>query len=157
MDANTPEVSVYYDNSCPICREEIAALKSIDTHDALHLIDCSAEGFADAATSDAGLSQQTLKESLHVRDSSGKWHSAIDAFVLMYDTVGFDSAATLLKKRGVRRMFTWLYPLFVKHRHKFRYLGGHKLMPWLIRRTAARQAARTTACATHARSEPDQS
>ncbi len=143
MATSSSIITVYYDNSCPICREEIDALKSIDTNNRLAPIDCSTENFDDAAATDAGLRQDTLKQALHVRDSKGQWYSAVDAFVVIYDAVGFDSAVTLLRRSSVRRIFDWLYPVFVKHRHKLRFMGAHKLMPWLIRRTAAKQSVKT--------------
>jgi predicted DCC family thiol-disulfide oxidoreductase YuxK len=148
-------ITVYFDNSCPICREEIGALKSIDTHNRLALIDCSVENFTDAAATQAGLTQNALKQALHVRDAHGQWHSAVDAFVVMYDAVGFDSAVRLLQKSGVRKLFNWIYPVFVKHRHKLTFTGAHKLMPWLIRRTAKKQSAKAAACAPRANSGID--
>lgn len=155
MTTNDSIVTVYYDNSCPICREEIGALKSIDTNNQLSLIDCSTETFNDAATTSAGLTQSTLMQALHVRDAKGQWHSAADAFIVMYDAVGFDSAVRLLQRKGVRRVFDMLYPMFIKHRHKLQFTGAHKLMPWLIRRTANKQSVKSAACSTRVNSDPD--
>ncbi len=143
----TPQLFVYYDKSCPICREEIGALKSIDHANALVLIDCSDSDFDDEAAEKEGISQETLKNTMHVRDSTGRWHVAADAFVAMYETVGFDSAAGMLGKRRVRSLFNWMYPFFVRHRHKLRFIGAHKIMPWIIRRAAAKQSARAQKCA----------
>ncbi len=155
MATSSSIVTVYFDNSCPICREEIAALKSIDTDNRLTLIDCSTENFDDATAINAGLTQDTLKQTLHVRDAKGQWHSAVDAFVVMYNAVGLDSAVRLLQRSGVRRLFDWLYPMFVKHRHKLRFTGAHKLMPWLIRRTAKKQSVKAAACSARVNSDPD--
>lgn len=143
---NAP-ITVYFDNSCPVCREEIAALKAMDADNALTLVDCSLADFNDDDATRAGLSQNTLKQTLHIRDGKGEWYSAVDAFVVMYEAVGFDAAANLLKSRYLRRVFDWMYPVFVNHRHKLRWLGAHKLMPWIIRRAASRQAAKAATCA----------
>lgn len=155
MKTHSETLTVYYDHSCPICREEIAALKSVDRRNRLSLIDCSSEHFDDANAVDAGLTQEDLKNALHVRDSEGQWHVAADAFVVMYDAVGFESAARLLRRPGVRRVFDRLYPVFVRHRHKLRFTGAHKLMPWLIRRSARRQAAKAASCANQTRPDAD--
>lgn len=148
-NAATP-LTVYYDQSCPICRGEISALKSVDTQNALQLIDCSADDFEDNAALARGLDQETLKNAMHVRDADGLWHIKADAFIAMYEAVGFDAAARLLRKRGVRSMFERVYPLFVKHRHKLKYTGAHKLMPWLIRRAAKKQARTAVSCSVDA-------
>ena len=140
-------LTVYYDKSCPVCREEITALKSIDMNDALTLVDCSSPDFNDAAAHQEGLTSEALKSAMHVRDAKGKWYKVVDAFVIMYEAVGFDSAAALLKKRGIRSLFERMYPLFLKHRYKLRYVGADKIMPWLIRRSAAKQATKAAHCA----------
>ncbi len=87
-------------------------------------------------------------QALHVRDDDGQWHSAVDAFVVMYEAVGFDAAVSLLKRKSARSAFERVYPVFVRHRHKLRFTGAHKLMPWLIRRAARKQAQRAAACST---------
>lgn len=155
MNEERKPVTVYFDNSCPICREEIGALKSIDARGALTLIDCSAENFSDPEATRQGLTQDMLKQSMHVRDGAGQWHSAADAFVMMYDAVGFDSAVRLLKSKGARRLFDAVYPVFARHRHKLRFTGAHKVMPWLIRRAAAKQAARAATCSADMQTNSD--
>ncbi|MFK8029346.1 MAG: thiol-disulfide oxidoreductase DCC family protein [Gammaproteobacteria bacterium] len=147
IDPTILPLTVYFDKSCPICREEIAALKSIDANDALTLVDCSSPEFNDAAAQERGLTSEELKAAMHVRDAKGNWYLVVDAFVVMYEAVGFDSAAALLQKRGFRSLFEWIYPLFAKHRHKLRYIGADRFMPWLIRRSAAKQAAKAAHCA----------
>jgi len=81
---------VYYDDSCPICREEIGALKSIDQQNKQVLIDCSDAKFDDVDAAKAGLSKDALQNEMHVRDANGKWHIAGEG---------------LLKRRGVRSLF----------------------------------------------------
>ncbi len=147
MSEAASKLYVYYDNSCPICREEINALKSVDHQNALELIDCSSPDFNDASAAKAGYTQETLINAMHVRSANERWYVAADAFVVMYETVGFDAAARLLKRQKVRSVFEWAYPFFVKHRHKFRFLGIHRIMPWLIRRAAAKQSAKAQSCA----------
>lgn len=155
MAKPTTRLTVYFDNSCPICREEINALKSVDIDNALDLVDCSVDDFSDPMATDAGLDQHTLKNAMHVRDASGRWYKKADAFIAMYETVGIESAARLLRKRSVRSVFERAYPLFVKYRHVLKYTGAHKLMPWFIRRAAAKQARDAQTCAVNNSTDRD--
>lgn len=137
---------VYYDRSCPVCRAEIHALKAED-HDArLTLVDCSAPQFDDETAMRDGKSQQAMMNAIHVRDATGRWHIAADAFAAIYRAAGVERMARLWASPRLRPLLDRLYPLMAYCRPVLSALGLHRLIGWLTRRAARRAAERSGAC-----------
>lgn len=139
-------LAVYYDKSCPMCREEIHVLKSVDHHERLRLIDCSTSAFTDEHVRAAHIDQRELMSAMHVRDASGQWFTAVDAFVQLYTAVGVDTIARVWAHKRLRPVWDRLYPLIARHRAALSRLGLHVPMRWLIRRLAKRAALASASC-----------
>jgi predicted DCC family thiol-disulfide oxidoreductase YuxK len=64
---NIYPMTVYYDHSCPLCREEMFALKAYDAENRLQLIDCSIANFSSAEAGKAGYTQQQMMRLIHAQ------------------------------------------------------------------------------------------
>ncbi len=145
METRQP-LSIYYDKSCPMCREEIHALKRIDHDNRMVLIDCSTENFSDSHTEAAGIKQEDMLLAMHVRDQDGNWYKAVDAFVQMYGAVGFNNISRMWANKQLRPMWDRLYPVVARNRHILSFFGLHRVASWLIHRSAKRAARRGKSC-----------
>jgi predicted DCC family thiol-disulfide oxidoreductase YuxK len=138
-------LQVFYDASCRLCATEMQQLKQLDHDDWLELIDCSAAAFDDAPYRAAGVTRAAMLDALHVREPGGGWHVGVDAFGLLYGTLGLDAIATAWTHPLSRRFTERAYPWIVRHRHALSRLGLHRLAPWLSS-LAAHHAARRPRC-----------
>jgi predicted DCC family thiol-disulfide oxidoreductase YuxK len=116
-------LTVYFDASCRLCSSEIQAIKLHDTNGNLVLIDCSAADFDDGLFRVEGITREEMMESLHVRDSQGKWFKGVSSFELIYRTVGMPGMAGLWGGRLTRPLTEAVYPWIVSHRQSLSKLG----------------------------------
>ena len=98
-------LSVFYDASCPLCANEMHALKALDAAGRVQLIDCSAPQFSDEGFLAEGITRTALMARMHVRDASGQWFVAMDAFEVVYRAAGLERGFRrgLGFSRGLRR------------------------------------------------------
>ena len=140
-------LAVYYDKSCPLCAEEIHALKDYDANGRLSLIDCSQPGFSDSETRLAGLSSAMLMRRIHARDAAGKWLDGVAVFEAAYGAVGIDAVARLWGQPSLQPLLDRIYMWVAGHRMAISWLRLNKAYGVLVR-VAARPAARKAeACA----------
>lgn len=147
---SAPALVVYYDASCPLCRAEIGALAEADSGGALHLVDCSAPSFDDAAAREAGVAREAMMAALHARDADGRWHVGVDAFVALYRAVGIESVARLWGHPWLKPIWVRAYPWIARHRQRLSRLGVTGLFERWVRfeaRRAARRRCAADACA----------
>ena len=78
-----PELTVYYDGSCPLCRREIAHYRRLDGGARVCWLDVSAAG----APLDAGLSCDSALRRFHVRDARGRLYSGGAAFARLWQVL----------------------------------------------------------------------
>ena len=64
---NTPELTIYYDGSCPLCRREIGFYRQLRGADRLVWLDVSA-----GAPLGQGLSCEAAMRRFHVREANGR-------------------------------------------------------------------------------------
>lgn len=74
----TPDLTVYYDGTCPICGWEIDLYAKMRGAERIHWFDLTG---ADAAALGPGLTPETAKGKFHVRDAAGTLVSGGRAFV----------------------------------------------------------------------------
>jgi len=146
MTATWP-LLVYYDASCPLCREEMHALKAHDGAQRLALVDASAPGFSDPALAAAGIGQDALMRLIHARDADGRWFIGVDVFEQAYGAVGLHRVAALWANPRLRPLWARLYPWVARFRQPLSWLGLNRAYGWLIRRAAARAQRQAQACA----------
>jgi len=77
----TPELTVYYDGGCPICRREIAGYRRVDGAGRIDWIDASS---ADATALGDGLTAEAALARMHVRDADGRLVHGAAAFARLW-------------------------------------------------------------------------
>ena len=140
-------LTVYYDASCPLCREEMHALAAHDGEDRLVLVDASAPGFSDPDLAAAGIPGQELMRLIHARDAQGRWFIGVAVFEQAYAAVGLHRVAALWGHPRLRPFWDRAYPWVARFRQPLSRLGLNKAYGWLVRRAAARAQRRAQACA----------
>lgn len=145
MNAAWPLV-IYYDASCPLCREEMHALRDHDTARRLALVDASASGFADEHLAAAGIGRDDLMRLIHARDASGRWFIGVEVFELAYAAAGLHGIARLWANPRLRPLWDRLYPWVARLRQPLSALRLNKAYGWLVRRAARRAQARAARC-----------
>ena len=74
-----PQLTVYYDGSCPLCRREIGFYRRRATADAIEWVDVSTP--ADLGD---GLNCTTAMARFHVREAGGRLHGGGIAFAILW-------------------------------------------------------------------------
>jgi predicted DCC family thiol-disulfide oxidoreductase YuxK len=137
---------IYYDASCPLCRQEMHALVEHDAQRRIELADCSAPDFDDAPLRAQGVTSRDMLTILHAQDANGVWYRGVAVFVLAYDAVGLHSMASMWAHPWLRPIWDWIYPWFARNRMALSRFGSARLYGWLVRRAAKRAAQRAHAC-----------
>jgi len=75
----TPDLTVYFDGSCPLCRREISLYRGLQSKQLLQWVDVSA-----SAALPLGLSCEQAMRRFHVRDGRGRLYSGAEAFSLLW-------------------------------------------------------------------------
>jgi predicted DCC family thiol-disulfide oxidoreductase YuxK len=136
-------LTVFYDRSCPLCAEEMHALKARDRDGRLELVDCSTATFDDSGLVGDGIRRADLMERIHVRDRGGRWFVGIDAFEVVYRAAGLENVARVWGDARWRPVFRRAYPWIARHRQMLSLLGVPALVRWLIpKRDACTQDCR---------------
>ncbi len=146
MTAAWPLV-IYYDASCPLCREEMHALKAYDHAGRLQLRDASLPGFSDADLEAAGIGLPTLMRLIHARDAEGRWFRGVEVFELAYGAAGLDGIARLWAHPRLRPVWDRVYPWIARFRQPLSWLRLNRAYGWLVRRAAVRAHRKSQACA----------
>lgn len=146
MSAAWPLV-IYYDASCPLCREEMHALLAHDAQARLQLVDASPGTFEDEHTRAAGIDHAALMRSIHARDRDGRWYRGVEVFELAYGAAGLAGIAAMWGHPRLRPLWDRLYPWVARFRQPLSRLRLNRLYGALVRRAAARAQRRAGACA----------
>lgn len=139
-------LTIYYDASCPLCREEMHALKAHDGAGRLQLLDASAPGFSDPWLAAAGIRREALMRLIHARDASGRWFVGVEVFELAYGAAGLHKVAALWAHPRLRPLWEALYPWVARLRQPLSWLRLNRVYGWLVRRAAARAQRQAQAC-----------
>jgi len=145
MSATYP-LTIFYDASCKLCSTEMNGVKQLDLQNQLILTDCSGQDFDDGPYLSDGVSQESMMKCMHVKDATGSWYKGVDAFELIYNTVGLPTIAKLWSHKLTRPFTERAYPWVVRNRHFLSKIG----LPFLLKlwgRCAAKKALkRSQAC-----------
>lgn len=134
-------LTIYYDASCALCREELHTLAAHDTAGRLRLVDVST-GELDAYCREAGLTRDALMSAIHARDGAGRWHRGVPVFALAYAAGGLHGVARLWMHPWLRPLWQRLYPWVARHRQGLSRFGLHRPYGWLMRVATARASRR---------------
>ena len=111
--AASPEVEVFYDGVCPLCRREIGLLRRLDRRRIIQFTDIAAPEF-DAAR--LGKSHGELMGEIHGRLADGTWIKGVEVFRRMYGAAGLRWLVSVSRWPGVRQALDAAYSLFARHR-----------------------------------------
>lgn len=130
-------LTVFHDASCPLCAEEMAALRRHLPAAELVLVDCSDAAFDPADWGPACPPRAALLARLHARDAAGRWFSGPVVFAALYDRAGLPRIARLWRGPVLGRAAALAYPLIARARPLLRHVGGrwlmHRLLAWAER------------------------
>jgi predicted DCC family thiol-disulfide oxidoreductase YuxK len=139
-------LTIFYDRSCPLCSQELHAIRDYDREDRLRLIDCSPPAFHDEAAAAAGVPAFDLMHQIHARDAAGRWYRGVDVFILAYRAAGIEALARLWAYPRLRPLWDRLYLWIAKHRRILSRLHLNAAFGLLVRRAARRAQRRIGAC-----------
>ncbi len=116
-----PDIEVFYDGGCPVCRWEVDLYARIDTSDKIRWTDI--EGLAEN-----NLPREKTREDLlgkfHVRElntHSGDWFVGIDAFARIWKALPiFRYFAFLFRLPIIRQMTMLAYMFFLRWQRRHR-------------------------------------
>lgn len=125
-------LTIFYDASCPMCVNEMHALKALDGGGRLELVDCSAPDFDSGALGREDLTRAALMSRIHARDADGRWLTALDVYETTYRAAGLEAPARIWGHRLLKPIWSSLYPMVADNRQLLSGLGASRLMQWLI-------------------------
>jgi len=134
-------LTIYYDASCPLCANEMRALKTADTDGKLVLEDCSSPAFDDRPYACHGITREAMMRLIHARDAEGRWLRGVDVFEAAYDAAGFAALARLWGHHRLRPWWDKLYPWIARNRYTLSRLGLPRIFRLLTRNAARRSAS----------------
>ena len=137
-------LTIYYDASCPLCANEMHALKTGDASGKLILVDCSSPEFDDGPFACSGITRESMLRRIHAHDADGRWFKGVDVFEIAYDAAGFAALARLWGHRRLRPWWDKLYPWIARNRYVLSRVGLPYLFS-LLTRNAKRTPAATVA------------
>jgi predicted DCC family thiol-disulfide oxidoreductase YuxK len=132
---------VFFDASCPLCREEMTIIKANSNGSDIDLIDCSAADFFDAKASQQGITRAEMMRLIYAQGADGKWLIGVDVFVALYQRVGLTSVSAFWGNRYLSPVLRTLYPSIAKYRQGLSKLGANKVYNYFVAR-AAKKAVR---------------
>jgi len=108
----SPDLTVYYDGTCPICGWEIDLYAKMRGAERIHWFDLTG---ADAAALGPGLTPETAAGRFHVRDAGGRLVSGGQAFVEIWQRLpALHWAASLGRTAAGRWVLERAYRMFLR-------------------------------------------
>jgi predicted DCC family thiol-disulfide oxidoreductase YuxK len=141
-------LTIFYDASCPVCRDEIALLKQYDANDALQMEDCSPANYAPPADAPTGVTRDAMMSLIHARDANGAWLVGAPVFAAAYAACGFPLFEKLWGAKSLQPMWRVVYPLIANNRMLLSKLGASHALSWVLGKMYARSVRAKTFCAT---------
>lgn len=107
------DFTLLYDGNCPICRREIAWLKSRNQRGRLGLVDIQADNFDPSVY---GTTFPTLMAEIHGLSRDGQLIKGMPVFYAAYSAVGLGWLMAPTRWPFLRPLFDSLYAWFASHR-----------------------------------------
>jgi len=140
----TPDIQfpmrVFYDASCPLCREEMAIIQANSNGADFDLIDCSPVEFFDAQAAQQGITRADMMRLIYAQGADSKWLIGVDVFVAAYQRVGLSNVAAFWGNRYLSPVLRALYPTLAKYRQGLSKLGANKIYSYFVARAAKKAA-----------------
>ena len=120
-DGTAPELTVYFDGSCPLCTVEIGHYTACRGAERLRFVDVSAPG----ADPGPGLAPAEALRRFHVRRADGRLLSGASGFAAIWGLLpGWRMAARVAALPGVLRILELGYRAFLPLRPALSRLAG---------------------------------
>lgn len=114
MTDREPDLRVYYDAACPLCRREVAFYQRLDRSGRVDWVDVHA---SDRYTVAPGLTRDLALARLHARDARGQWFSGALAFAAIWQRMPWLAPfGRLLARRPFRWVAEGGYRVFLRIR-----------------------------------------
>ncbi len=126
-------LTLFYDASCPLCRQEVELLRQHDLEQHLRFVDCSAEDFAAVE----GKTRDAMMRLIHARDAGGRWLVGPPVFGAAYRAVGIKSIGALWESRWLQPMWKRVYPWIADNRMWLSKIGVVGVSLWIFKKIAA--------------------
>jgi predicted DCC family thiol-disulfide oxidoreductase YuxK len=134
-------MQVFYDASCPLCRQQMAQIKAADRFADIDCIDCSPAGFQNADAQASGITQTQMMQLIYARGANGKWLIGVDAFIAIYQQIGLAGVSKFWSHRLLGPLLRFCYPTFAKYRQPLSRMGITKVYDIFVARAAKRALA----------------
>lgn len=138
-------LTIFYDHSCPLCRDEVELLRQHNTESKLSFVDCSAADFVEQTE----FSRAAMMRLIHARDAQGTWLVGPPVFSAAYHAIGADSVAALWGAKWLEPFWKRFYPWLADHRQQLSRLWvfstAMKAFKRFVSWSATRRAERTVA------------
>ncbi len=116
--AGGPQLQVFYDGACPLCRREMAHYGRRDRAGKIQWVDIAAADFHAAAY---GLDPQRVHEVMHTRTPDGRIYTEVRSFVKIWELLPGILPRLLrwlFKVPGVVPVAGVFYRLFARNRYR---------------------------------------
>jgi len=111
--SSTAGFEVFFDGDCPLCRREIATLRSLDKHARITFTDIAGAGFD---PSKLGLSRSDLMRRIHGRTADGTVVEGVEVFRRLYAAVGFAPLVAVTRAPPIAWLLDRAYDWFADNR-----------------------------------------
>lgn len=113
---NQPKLRAFFDNSCAICRREVALYRFLDNNAQIMWIDISA---SDSDLSNYGLNRMSAMKEFHVIDANEKIHKGENAFIELWSVLpGYRFLSKVFRIKVFKSLLAYAYQRFARWRYK---------------------------------------
>lgn len=109
-----PELTIFYDGSCPLCVHEMRKLYRLNQSDKLAFVDIQSPGMAEQYPE---LDVQAARDMLHGQRPDGTWLYGLDVTHAAWSAVGRGWLTAPLRWPGIRRVADRFYLWFAPRRY----------------------------------------
>jgi predicted DCC family thiol-disulfide oxidoreductase YuxK len=143
--STTYPLTLFYDGSCPVCREEVALLMKYDSLGNIALEDCSPAQYAPPLDAPTGVTREAMMTLIHGRDANGQWLVGAPVFAAAYAGCGFAEFAWLWGNPRLQGFWRVVYPWVARNRMFLSKIGTAHALSWVLEKLYARAAKRAVA------------
>jgi predicted DCC family thiol-disulfide oxidoreductase YuxK len=113
---NQHKITVFFDNSCSICRREINHYQSIDSKSSIKWVDISDK---DCDLTQYGINRLSAMNVFHVIDNNGNVHKGENAFILLWSVLpAWRVLAKIFQFKPLKALLAYFYRQFSRWRFR---------------------------------------
>ena len=116
---NTPELTIFFDGVCPLCKREVDFLQSKNQKGALSFIDINTSDFSSDLK--YGITYKQAMDRIHAMKSDGSVIKDIKVFQEAYSLIGLGWIYAPTKLPILDKFIEFIYGLWAKYRLKITF------------------------------------